>query len=85
MDMLLEFPEGQIHRECIENLKQNCIDHLNLLVCHLRHRGVEYKPTTLSVVKYINCIGDQYADLDKDSYMCPPQKSRENCPYLREQ
>ena len=55
MDLLLEYPEGQLHKECIENLKQNCIDHLNLLVCHLRHRGVEYMPVTLSVVKYINC------------------------------
>ena len=85
LEDLIKMPEGQANQECMENLLDSSIDHLNLLVCHLRHRAVEYRPVQLSVAKYIKCVGNQYADLTKASEKCLLEEAEDECPFRQEQ
>jgi hypothetical protein len=86
LEALISLPEGQNNKECLGNLLESSVNHLNLIVCHLRHRGIDYKPTLLTVTKYIKCVGDQYTDLDKASADCTfDENGKLKCPFDKKQ
>ncbi len=85
LEELIKLPEGQANEECLDNLLESSVEHLNLVVCHLRHRNVDYRPVQLSVARYIKCIGDQYADLDKATSECMFENNKQICPFMQEQ
>ncbi len=66
----------------LKNLYEDAKCHLNLMVCHLKNRNVEYRPVVLSVSEYLDCTSlvsgkllDQ-ADCGYNEYNCPFKKSQ---------
>ena len=80
IEYLSNHSDTQVQKDCLDNLLESTIEHLNLLVCHLKHRNIEYKPSVLSVAKYIHCIGDQYADFSQASHGCSLRDPPGKCP-----
>ena len=79
LETLKTMSEDEDFQSSMANLFTSSKCHLNVMVCHLKNKGIGYKPVLLTVSEYINCLETTPGNVDAKLSDCPEMEY--DCPF----